>query len=80
MLTWAIFNIYGGKISRTKMYVLFGLGMSAGNIGVGIETYLSGGAWVTFASQVYYLFWASWGIYKRIRDDRKSLPLPATTT
>lgn len=71
MLTWALFNLFGGKISRTKIYVLFAIGMGAGNIGAGIETYISGGAWGTFASQIYYLAWTAYGIYQRLRDDRK---------
>ena len=71
MVTWGWFNLKGQKLTSTRQSILFSIGMGAGNVGAGIETYLAGGAWGTFSAQIYYLAFVFWGGLQGIRAHRK---------
>lgn len=69
LLAWSIFSLKGGKLAD-KPFLLFTLGMMIGQVGAGIETYLSQ-AWATLAVQAYFFLFTAIGGINRIRQMRK---------
>lgn len=65
LIAWGWFSVKGGKLSD-KQFLVFTVGMLAGQTGAGIETYMTG-AWGAFVVQVYFFFFTALAGYKRWR-------------
>lgn len=66
MLAWAWFSYKGGKLSD-KQFFIFTAGMLIGQIGSGMETFISQ-AWGSFVVQVYFFCFGLFGGIKRYKQ------------
>lgn len=59
LIVWGWFSIRGGRLGDTEFFI-FTIGMLIGQIGAGVETFISK-SWGTFTVQVYFFCFTLYG-------------------
>ncbi len=69
LIAWGWFSWKGGELTD-KQFIVFTLGMLAGQTGAGIETFFNN-SWGTFIVQVYFFLFtalAGWKRHKQMKE------------